>query len=117
MSGDKKEQILISRLCEINDMPVRASSLPSKNGFVFSDEKIAIGTVRNRYLECARWTLRKGRPNQLYQGMHLGIGDQLLEKLVDKRPVSNAEREAILSVPPETLAIHRLRHPEEYGVS
>jgi len=114
---DKKDEVLIARLCEINDMPIRASAAPSANGFVFENEEIALAAVRHRYLETARWTLKNGRPNLLYGGMQSGIGsDPLLEKLADRRPVSAEERQQILSVSPETLAIHRLHHPEDYGL-
>lgn len=43
-------------------------------------------------------------------------GDTILEKTPDKRPVSTDERREIESVPPEIRAIHRLNHPEEYGI-
>jgi hypothetical protein len=39
---DKKDEVLIARLHEFNDMPIQASATPSKNGFLFSNEEIAI---------------------------------------------------------------------------
>ena len=114
---DKQEEVMIARICEINDMPIKASAEPSPNGFLFANEEIARAAVRHRYVETAKWTMKNGRPNLLYGGMQSGIGsDPLLEKLVDRRPVSAEEREEILSVPPETVAIHRVNHPEEYGL-
>jgi hypothetical protein len=114
---DKQEEVMIARICEINDMPIKASTAPSPNGFLFANEEIARAAVRHRYVETAKWTMKNGRPNLLYGGMQSGIGsDPLLEKLVDRRPVSAEEREQILSVPPETVAIHRVNHPEEYGL-
>ena len=113
---DKKEEIQIARLCEFNDMPIKASTAPSKNGFVFSNEEIAVGAVRDRYAAAAACFLKSGKPHHLYGNLILGCGDSILEQLLDKRPLSEAERHEIESVPPEVRAIHRLTHPEEYGV-
>lgn len=113
---DKKEEIQIARLCEFNDMPIKASTAPSKNGFVFSNEEIAVAAVRDRYAAAAACFLKSGKPHHLYGNLILGCGDSILEQLLDKRPLSEAERHEIESVPPEVRAIHRLTHPEEYGV-
>jgi hypothetical protein len=76
--ADKKEEIQIARLCEFNDMPVKASTRPSKNGFVFSNEEIAVGAVRERYAAAGEHFLKNGNPNQRYGGLIHGIGDTLL---------------------------------------
>jgi hypothetical protein len=113
---DKKEEIQVARLCEFNDMPIKASTLPSKNGFVFSNEEIAAAAVHDRYVSAAAYFLKNGKPHHLYGGLVTGAGDTILEKILDKRPLSNTERHEIESVSPEVRAIHRLNHPEEYGV-
>jgi hypothetical protein len=113
---EKKEEIQVARLCEFNDMPIKASTLPSKNGFLFSNEEIAAAAVHDRYVSAAAYFLKSGKPHHLYGGLISGDGDTILEKILDKRPLSNTERHEIESVPPEIRAIHRLNHPEEYGI-
>lgn len=113
---DKKEEIQVARLCEFNDMPIKASTLPSRNGFVFSNEEIAAAAVRDRYASAAAYLLKNGKPSHLFGGLVMGAGDTMMEKLLDKRPLSTAERHEIESVSPEVRAIHRLIHPEEYGI-
>jgi len=113
---DKQEEIRIARLCEFNDMPIKASARPSKNGFVFSNEEIAVGAVRERYAAAGEHFVKKGNPTQLYGGLILGVGDTILEKIIDKRPLSVEERREIQSTPPEDRALHRLMHPEEYDL-
>ena len=113
---DKKEEIQVARFCEFNDIPIKASATPSKNGFVFSNEEIAASAVRDRYISAAAYFLKNAKPRHLYGSLIAGAGDTILSKLLDKRPLSTAERREIESVPPEIRAIHRLNHPEEYDI-
>jgi hypothetical protein len=113
---DTNEEILIARLHEFNDMPIQASTAPSKNGFFFSNEEIAVGAVRQRYVDTAARVLKDTNYSQLYGTLRLGCGDSLLEKLADSRPLSEEERNEINKVPLETRAIYRLNHPEEFGI-
>jgi hypothetical protein len=113
---DKKEEVQIARLCEFNDMPIRASTAPSKNGFVFSNEEIAVAAVRDRYVATAAHVFKHTNPVHQYGGLLAGAGDSILARILDKRPLSTAERNEIHSVPPEARAVHRLNHPEEYGI-
>jgi hypothetical protein len=113
---DKAEEVLIARIHEINDMPIQASTLPSKNGFIFSDREIAVAAVRQRHAAAAEWTLKNGPLNQVYRGMQMGLGEGFLEKVADKRSITLEEREAIYSIPPEVRATDRVDHPEAYGL-
>lgn len=113
---DKKEEVQVARLCEFNDMPVKASPLPSKNGFVFSNEEIAAAAVRDRYVAAAAHFVKHGTPGHLYGGLVAGAGDTILTKILNSQPFSLEDRRKLESVPPEMRAIHRLNHPEQYGV-
>jgi hypothetical protein len=113
---DKKEEIQIARLCEFNDMPIRASARPSRNGFVFEDEEIAIGAVRQRYLDTAACVLKTTNPLRLYGNLSVGCGDSLLQKVADDRPISAEEYTAIYSVPLEARTMRRQTHPEEFNL-
>jgi hypothetical protein len=114
---DKKDEVLIARLHEFNDMPIQASTTPSKNGFLFSNEEIAVGAARQRYVDTAGSILKNTNPTQLYGTLRIGCRDSLLEKVADQRPLSQEERNEIDKVPLEARVIHRLNHPEEYGLS
>ena len=114
---DKKEEIQIARLLEFNDMPIKASTLPSKSGFLYSDAEIAIGTVRQRYLDTAACVLKTTNPAQLYGTLRVAGGlDSLMQKVADTRPLSEEERNIINSVSPEVIALRRQTHPEEFGI-
>ena len=113
---DKKDEVLIARLHEFNDMPIQASTTPSKNGFLFSNEEIAVGAARQRYVDTAGSILKNTNPTQLYGTLRIGCRDSLLEKVADQRPLSQEERNEIYKDPLETLAIQRLNHPEEFGI-
>ena len=113
---DKKEEVLIARLHEVNDMPIQASTRPSKNGFVFSNEEIAIAAVRQRYIDTAIDHFKNTKPRNLFGALHIGCGDSLMEKVADRKPLSAEEYQQIHSIPPEVRAVDRLNNPEEYGV-
>jgi hypothetical protein len=113
---DKKDEILIARLHEFNDMPIKASTAPSKNGFTFSDEEIAVGAARQRYVDTAAYVLKNNPPANLHGALGVGCGDSFLRKVADRRPLSQEERNEIHKVPLETLVMQRLNHPEEFGV-
>jgi len=97
---DKKEEILIARLHEFNDMPYKATTRPSPNGFVFSEEEIAIDAVRQRYIDTAKRMVKDTDPNQLYGTLRRGWGDSQLQPLD--------------TVPLEDLARRRQTNPEEF---
>jgi hypothetical protein len=113
---DKDEEIRIARLHEFNDIPVKASATPSKGGFIYSDEEIAIAAVRHRRLHTADYFLKTTKPLNMYGTLGVGCGDSLLLKLADDRPLSGEEYTKIHSVPAEIKAIDRLNNPKDYGV-
>jgi hypothetical protein len=102
---DKQEEIRIARLHEFNNMQIQASTRPSKNGFIFSNEEIALAAVRQRYLETAAWVTKNVNPRTLYGNLTVGVGDSYFEKVIHPN-----------SPPLETLAMDRLNHPEDFGL-
>lgn len=112
---DKKDEVLIARLHEFNDMPIKASARPSRNGFVFSDEEIAIGAVRQRYVDTALSLLKNTPPRNLHGALHLGGGDSLLEKVLGRLHTSKEVTE-FTSIPLEAKVLRRQTHPEEFGL-
>ena len=113
---DKKEEVLIARLHEFNDIPIQVTTRPSRNGFVFSNEEIAIAAVRQRYIDTATDHFKTTKPRNLFGTLHIGCGDSHLQKVADRRPLSPEEYQRVHSVPPEVRAVDRLNNPEEYGV-
>jgi len=113
---DKQEEVRIARLHEFNEMPIRPSARPSRNGFVFSSAEIARAAVRQRYLETADWVKKNANPRHLYGNLTIGCGDSYFDKLAHRQGLTAEEWKEFLGVPPETSALHRLDHPEEYGL-
>lgn len=114
--SDKHDEILIARLHEFNELPIKASRRPSKNGFVFSDEEIAIGAVRQRYVDTAANLIRNTDFRQLNGNLVLGCGDTFLQKHSDDIPVEkpgaiNHDHPSL-----EDLTIRRQTNPEEFGL-
>jgi hypothetical protein len=113
---DKKEEVVIARLHEYNRMPIQTSAYPSKNGFYFSNEEIAIAAVRQRYVDIATCSMKHNFAGNLAGGLDTGHGDEFLRKIGQKWPLSPEERQEIYKTPPEVLAIQRLNNPEEFGL-
>ncbi len=113
---DKKEEILIARLHEFNMMPIQTSAYPSKNGFYFSNEEIALAATRQRYVDVAASSIKHTFAGNLGGGLDTGYGDEFLRKIGEQRPLSPAERQEIYKTPPEVLTLQRLNNPEEFGV-
>jgi hypothetical protein len=113
---DKKEEILIARLHEFNQMPIQTSAYPSKNGFYFSNEEIAVAATRQRYVDVAASNIRHTFAGNLGGGLDTGYGDSFLRKIGEKRPLSPEELQEIYKTPPEVLTIQRLNNPEEFGL-
>ena len=87
---------------EFNDMEIKTPSTPSKNGYVFSNDEIAVAAVRQRRLETMDALLKNKTPEQKYGSMYLGMGDQYLP---------HAPGDTL-----EAQAIHRQQHPEDYNL-
>ena len=66
MSATGREEITIARLHEFNDIPIQASTRPSRNGFIFSNEEIAIAAVRQRYVDTAACVLKTTNTRELF---------------------------------------------------
>jgi hypothetical protein len=63
---DLKDEILLVRPHEFNDMRIQASARPSKNGFVCSNDEIAPGALLQRYLDTAASVVKTAKPARLY---------------------------------------------------
>jgi hypothetical protein len=111
---DKKEEVLLNRLNEINNIEIQASRLPSKNGFVFSDEEIARAVVRQRYMERARHDMSAMPPFELYGGSLWTHPDTYLMTSAELDKHLEPGRTKIHGVSPESIALRRLQHPEEF---
>lgn len=114
--SDKNEEILIARLHEFNQMPIQTSAHPSKHGFLFSNEEIAIAATRQRYVDVATSNIKNTYAESLANGLDTGHGDLFLRKICERRLLSPEERQEMYKTPPEVLTIQRLNNPEEFGI-
>jgi hypothetical protein len=115
---DKKEEVIIARLHEYNEMPIKASTRPSRNGFIFSDEEIAIAAARQRYVDVAVSTMKTTFKGNLGGGLDLGRGDEFLRKIGPDEifPLSPERRQELNSIPLEIAVIDRLKNPADFGL-
>ena len=111
---DKKEEVILNRLNEIHSMPIQASKHPSKNGFVFSDEEIARAVVRERYIAKAKYEISDMPAFQLYGSSDWTHPDTLLMNREEFDKHLDPARKKIHGVSPESIALRRLKHPEEF---
>ena len=111
---DKKEEVLLNRLNEINNIEIQASKHPSKNGFVFSDEEIARAVVRERYMGKARNEMSEMQPWELYGSSFWMHPDTYLMTTKELDKHLEPGRTKIHGVSPESIALRRLQHPEEF---
>jgi len=111
---DKKEEVLLNRLNEINNIEIQASKFPSKNGFVFSDEEIARAVVRERYIGKAKHLLSDMPPFELYGSSQWTHPDTYLMTTTELDKHLEPARKKIHGVSPESIAQRRLQHPEEF---
>jgi len=114
--ADMKDEVIIARFNEINGIEIHASKMPSKNGFVFSDDEIAIATVRQRYVETARFRMDDLHPNLLYGNTLVGNPDSFLTDLKESKANSAKFPPKIHGISPESIALRRQSHPEEFGL-
>jgi hypothetical protein len=112
----KKEETQIARLHEFNNMPIQASAYPSKNGFIFSNEEIAVAAVRLRYADVAGTVIKNTYAGNLGGGLETGHGDEFLRMLRDKRRLTEQELHELYKTPPEVLAVQRLNNPADFGL-
>ncbi len=112
--ADKKEEVLLNRMNEINNIEIQASKLPSKNGFVFSDEEIARTVVRQRYMEKAKHLMSDMPPFELYGSSLWMHPDTYLMTTAELEKHLEPARKKIHGVSPESIALRRLQHPEEF---
>ncbi len=111
---DKKEEVLLNRMNEIHSMPIQASKHPSKNGFVFSDEEIARAVVRERYIAKAKHEMSDMSAIDLYGSSRWTHPDTLLMNREEFDKYLDPARKKIHGVSPESIALRRLQHPEEF---
>jgi hypothetical protein len=112
--ADKKEEVLLNRMNEINNIEIQASKLPSKNGFVFSDEEIARAVVRQRYIEKAKNEMSDMPPFQLYGSSLWTHPDTYFMTTAELEKHLEPGKKKIHGISPESIALRRLQHPEEF---
>jgi hypothetical protein len=115
---DKAEEVKLARMNEINRVPIHASTWPSKNGFIFSNEEIAAAAVRQRHLETVDLRFKNVNDWVLYGELLTGGPDSFLMTREEAKAKREQERphDKIHGVSPESIAIRRLSHPEEFGI-
>ena len=111
---DRKEEVALNRMNEIHNMPIRASKQPSKNGFVFSDEEIARAVVRERYIAKAKHEMSGMPAFELYGSSQWTHPDTLLMTRHEFDKYLEPARRKIHGVSPESIALRRVQHPEEF---
>ena len=113
---DKKEEVMIARLHEFNEMPIKATTRPSRNGFVFSTEEIAVAAVRQRFVDTSVALLKNTKARFLYGNLYAGDGDgdYFLKTQAERQPISQEKRLEINNTPLEDLVRRRQNQPEEF---
>jgi hypothetical protein len=109
---DRKEEILLARFEDLKDKPYQAPTIPSRNGSVFSSEEISLAAERQRNLEAAQYLLNNKAPWVKYGSTGAGSPD-LFAELPYRRP-PDCIPPKIHGVSPESIAIRKFYHPEEF---
>jgi hypothetical protein len=112
----EREEILLARFNEVNEVPIQVSTAPSKNGFIFSNEEITLAALRQRHLETAAFRLDNMSVGTKFGDLLNGFPDSFLQKVEDRRPIPDHVRNKIHGVSPESIAMRRATHPEEFGI-
>ena len=109
---DKKEEMLVARLDELADRPYKAPDHPTPNGFVFSTDEIRAAAERQRNLEASLFLLANKSPWEKYGSM--GSGSPDLFANLPWRPPPDSIPKKIHGVSPESIALRKYQHPEEF---
>jgi len=109
---DKCEEVLLARFKDLNDLPYQAPATPSPNGFVFSSDEITSEAARQRNLEALMYLLSTQAPWQKFGATGAGSPD-LFAELPYRAPPDNLPKK-IHGVSPESIALRKYYHPEEF---
>jgi hypothetical protein len=109
---DRKEEVLLARFEDLKDKAYQAPAEPSRNGSVFSSEEISRAAERQRNLEAAQFLLNTKAAWIKYGSTGSGSPD-LFEDLPYRKPPAFIEPK-IHGVSPESIAIRKFYHPEEF---
>ncbi len=109
---DRNEEVLLARFEDLKDKAYQAPSTPSRNGSVFSSEEISQAAERQRNLEAAQYLLNNKAPWVKYGSTGSGSPDLFAELPYRKPP--DCVPQKIHGVSPESIAIRKFYHPEEF---
>jgi hypothetical protein len=110
---DKREEVLLARLEDLKDLPYKAPAATSPNGSVFSSEEITTAAARQRNMEAAAYLLVTKAPWIKYGATGAGSPDLFAELPYRAPPDSIPQK--IHGVSPESIALRKYYHPEEFG--
>ena len=112
---DRNEEILLARFQDLKDLPYQAPLAPSANGFTFSNDEIAAAATRQRLMEGAAHML-----NNLPPYAKFGVGEDGTRDLFAEMPYRQPPAcigPKIHGISPESIAIRKITHPEEFRKS
>jgi hypothetical protein len=109
---DKREEVLLARFEDLKDLPYKAPAAPSPNGSVFSSEEIATAAARQRNMEAAQYLLNTKAPWVKYGATGAGSPDLFAE--LPYRTPPDCIPPKIHGVSPESIALRKFYHPEEF---
>jgi hypothetical protein len=109
---DKREEIILARFQDLKDLPYTAPEEPSPNGSVFSNEEITTAAERQRNLEATMYLLSTKAPWVKYGATGAGSPD-LFAELPYRTPPDSIPKK-IHGVSPESIALRKFYHPEEF---
>jgi hypothetical protein len=75
-----------------------------------------VPALGQRCLETVTHRLANLPVDLLYADLAVGSKDTFLMKLIETSPATERARTRIHGVPPESIGIRRLSHPEEFGI-
>ena len=108
---DRTEEILLARFQDLKDLPYQAPETPSPNGSVFSSEEIVTAAERQRNLEALMHLLSTKAPWVKFGAT--GGRPDLFAELPYRPPPDNLPQK-IHGVSPESIALRKYYHPEEF---
>jgi len=109
---DKREEVLLARFEDLKDLPYKAPLDPSPNGSVFSNEEITRAAERQRSMEAAQYLLNTKAPWIKYGFSGTGSPDLFAE--LPWRTPPDCIPPKIHGVSPESIALRKFYHPEEF---